>query len=101
MSRTRWEHFAHKADMGVRGFGESKESAFEQAALAAMAVIADLDTIQAKETVQVTCEAPADVLLWVDWLNSVVFEIATRKMLFSRFEARISGTRLAGRLLGT
>jgi SHS2 domain-containing protein len=100
MSQTRWEHFAHKADMGVRGVGGSKEAAFEQAALAAMAVVADLSAIEARETVRLTCEAPDDVLLLVDWLNSVVFEIATSKMLFSRFEVRISGTRLEASLFG-
>ena len=38
-----WEHFPHEADMGVRGHGASREQAFEQAALALTAVIADLD----------------------------------------------------------
>lgn len=100
MNRTRWEHFSHKADIGVRGIGDSKASAFEQAALAAIAVIADLDTIQAQETVRLSCEAPDDVLLLVDWLNSIVFEIAVRKMLFSRFEVRIHGSELEAALCG-
>jgi hypothetical protein len=25
-----WEHFAHEADVGVRGFGPTREAAFEQ-----------------------------------------------------------------------
>ena len=33
-----WEHFAHGADIGVRGYGLSLEEAFEQAALALAAV---------------------------------------------------------------
>ena len=34
-----WEHFTHDADMGVRGYGETKSQAFEQVALALTAVI--------------------------------------------------------------
>jgi tRNA nucleotidyltransferase (CCA-adding enzyme) len=37
--KDRWEHFEHGADIGVRGLGTSKAGAFEQAALALMAVI--------------------------------------------------------------
>lgn len=96
----RWEHFSHKADIGVRGFGEAKEIAFAQAALAATAVISEPGDIAPSERIHVTCEAPDDVLLLVDWLNALVFEMATRKMLFSRFEVRIEGHRLNAALWG-
>ena len=39
--RDRWEHFAHGADIGVRGIGATKADAFEQAALALTAVVTD------------------------------------------------------------
>jgi SHS2 domain-containing protein len=100
MHRARWEHFAHAADIGVRGFGETKEQAFEQAALAAIAVMTDVATVQGAEMIRVTCEAPDDELLLVDWLNAVVFEIATRKMLFNRFIIQIDGQRLQAELWG-
>src|SRR5690606_28024908 len=38
----RWEHFAHDADMGVRGVGSTLAEAFEQGALALTALITDL-----------------------------------------------------------
>ena len=41
MSNTRWEHFEHKADIGIRGFGDTLAAAFEQAALAMTAAIID------------------------------------------------------------
>ena len=100
MSKERWEHFSHAADIGVRGYGGSKESAFEQAALAAIAVIADLATVGGDERSTVACEAPDDELLLVDWLNAVVFEIATRKMLFNRFKIHLDGSRLEAELWG-
>jgi len=42
----RWEHFSHGSDIGVRGFGESIEEAFEQAAVALTAVVADISCVE-------------------------------------------------------
>jgi SHS2 domain-containing protein len=58
MSARQWQHFAHEADIGVRGFGDSKEEAFEQAALELTAVVTDPETVYAAEIVSVNCEAP-------------------------------------------
>jgi SHS2 domain-containing protein len=43
-----WEHFEHRADIGIRGFGESPAEAFEQCASAMMAIITDLSLIDAR-----------------------------------------------------
>jgi SHS2 domain-containing protein len=85
-----WEHFSHEADIGVRGFGPSLSAAFEQAALALVAVIADPESIQPETAVEFRCAAPDIELLFVDWLNAVIFEMATRRMLFSEFQLRIN-----------
>jgi tRNA nucleotidyltransferase (CCA-adding enzyme) len=91
---TRWEHFPHGADIGVRGIGATKEEAFAQAALALTAVVTDPATVAAEEMVPMTCEAPDDELLFVDWLNAVVYEMATRRMLFGRFFVQLNGSSL-------
>ena len=39
-------------------------------------------------------EAPARELLLIDWLNSLVYEMATRRMLFGRHSMAIHGHRL-------
>jgi SHS2 domain-containing protein len=98
--RKRWEHFSHLADIGVRGIGATKEEAFEQAALGLTAVITDVNSLEPHSVVQVFCEAPDDELLFVDWLNAIVYEMATRKMLFCRFEVRIDRDHLQGTLWG-
>lgn len=85
-----WEHFPHEADIGVRGVGSTKEAAFEQAGLALTAVITDLDAVAPAQAVSIACEAPDEELLLVDWLNALVYEMATRKMLFSRFAVRFN-----------
>jgi protein archease len=96
----RWEHFAHDADVGVRGFGRSPEQAFEQAALAMVAAVTDVDRVAAERTIDVECEAPDRETLLLDWLNALIFEMATRGMCFSRFKVRIDGDHLHGRAWG-
>jgi tRNA nucleotidyltransferase (CCA-adding enzyme) len=91
-----WELFAHQADMGVRGIGPTRERAFEQTALALTAVIADPRIVDDGEAVEIRCQAPDDEVLLVDWLNAIVYEMATRKMLFARYEVRLDGHRLHG-----
>lgn len=85
-----WEHFPHEADMGIRGIGPTKEAAFEGAALALTAVITDLAEVIPTQPVIMVCEAPDDELVLVDWLNALIYEMATRKMLFSRFNVRFN-----------
>lgn len=98
-SKARWEHFPHAADVGVRGFGETAAEAFEQAALALTAVVTTA-AIAPEAEVQVNCEAPDLELLFVEWLNAIIYEMAVRNTVFSRFKARIDGNRLAGSLWG-
>ena len=62
--------------------------------MALTAVITDPESVMCSETVTVDCEAPDPELLFVDWLNALVFEMATRKMLFSRFHVEFNGMQL-------
>ena len=89
-----WSHFRHEADIGVRGTGHSREQAFEEAAVALTAVITDPGTVACRDTVTIDCEAADPELLFVDWLNALVFEMATRKLLFSQFKVELDGPRL-------
>jgi SHS2 domain-containing protein len=95
-----WEHFAHEADIGVRGYGASPAAAFEQAALAMTAAITDIECIAASNSVRITCEAPRPDLLLVEWLNALIYEMATRRMLFGRFAVSIEDSRLVGEAWG-
>ncbi len=52
------------------------------------------------ERVAIACEAPDDATLFLDWLNALIFEMATRQMLFSRFQVAIDGGRLEGAAWG-
>jgi SHS2 domain-containing protein len=94
------ELFAHDADIGVRGIGPTRESAFEQAALALSMAVTDLGRIAAQEMVEIACEAPNDAFLLLDWLNAVIYEMGTRRMVFGRFAVRTADHRLWGRAWG-
>lgn len=94
MIAARWEHFPHQADMGVRGVGPTLAAAFEQAALAMSAIVTDPVQVRPDTPVNISCEAPDDELLLVDWLNALILEMAARHMLFSRFEVSLDGHRL-------
>ena len=95
-----WEHFEHEADMGIRGRGATREEAFAEAALAMTAVVTDPARVDPKEKIEISCTAPDDEMLLVDWLNALIYEIATRKMLFSRFEVSLQGNSLTGKAWG-
>lgn len=86
--------------MGVCGQGKTLEQAFEQAGLALTAVICNPDKVLPQTQVEITCEAPDLELLFVDWLNGLIYQMATRKLLFSRFKVQISGQQLVGQAWG-
>jgi SHS2 domain-containing protein len=94
VTTTRWEHFEHEADVGIRGIGPTIETAFEQAALAMTAVITDPKKIEANQKIEISAEATDPELLLADWLNSLLYEMATRSMLFGRFEVAIENNKL-------
>lgn len=96
----RWEHFEHGADIGVRGLGSTLPAAFEQAARALTAVVTDVDSVEPSVAVPVACEAPQDDLLLVAFLNALVYEMATRRMLFSRFAVSLDARRLTATAWG-
>ena len=94
-----WEHFSHDADIGVRGWGETIAQAFEQAALALTAVVTDAE-VRREAALPVVCEAPELELLLVEWLNTIIYEMAVRHMLFGRFAVTLDNTHLSGTMWG-
>lgn len=100
MAHTGWSHFPHGADIGVRGTGPTKEAAFEQGAMALAALITDPGAVQPREQVEVECSAPDDALLFADWLNALIFEMAHRRMLFGKFVVHLDDGVLRGSAWG-
>ncbi len=100
MADAHWEHYDHEADIGVRGTAPTLAGAFEQAAIAMMAVVSDPDCIATEEEIIIECMAPDPELLLMDWLNALVYEMSTRKLLFGRFQVNIDGDHLYANVWG-
>jgi SHS2 domain-containing protein len=99
-STASWAHFSHSADIGLVGVGPTKAEAFRQAAIALTAVVTDPEHVRAVTSVDITCRAPSDELLLVDWLNAVIYEMSVRSMLFGDFTVTIDDSGLHGRAWG-
>jgi SHS2 domain-containing protein len=89
MHRRRWEHVEHDADIGLRASAPSRERLFEAMAEALTGLITDPGKVRPAESVTVHCEAPDDALLLTDWLNALIYEMATRRMLFGEWQVTI------------
>jgi SHS2 domain-containing protein len=97
-----WEHFEHGADIGVRGRGNSPERAFEGAAYALFALLAeDLAAVRLSVEESVACEAANLEELLVAFLNELLFLFDSRHVVFGRFEVAIEQTPRDVHLTGT
>ena len=83
-----WEHF--RARGGHRRARRRPHAGrrFAEAAVALTAGLADPGSVDAREAIAIRCSAPDDEQLLVDWLDALIFEMATRRMLFARFDVR-------------
>jgi SHS2 domain-containing protein len=95
-----FETFAHEADIGVRGRGETPAEAFANVACALTSVVCDPAEVREALAVELSCQAEDVERLLYDWLNALVFEMATRRALFGRFEVAIEGSSLRARAFG-
>ena len=95
-----YETFEHEADIGVRGYGNSIEAAFESAAQALYSVIVNVQSVRQKEKRTISVSAADQELLLVEWLNALLSLSGIERIVFSRFEVRISGTTLEGTAWG-
>ena len=100
MEQSRWDHFEHQADIGLRAAAPSREALFESLGEALTAVVTDPGKVRTVEHISVHCAAPDDALLLVDWLNALIYEMATRRMLFSEWQVEFRDHTLSARVGG-
>lgn len=95
-----WEHFPHRGDIGIRGFGATRAEAFENAARALTAVITDPAKVIPNETIRIDCVSSDDEVLLADWLNALIYEMGTRNMLFTDFHVKLNDGLLTAEVAG-
>ncbi|MCD6415022.1 MAG: archease [Candidatus Diapherotrites archaeon] len=84
-----YEFFEHKADQGIRGFGNTMEEAFENGAIALFEIMCDTSKVEPKKRVAIHVSAASLETLFVEWLNALLAESDVEGMLFSRFKVEI------------
>lgn len=95
-----YETFEHEADIGIRGFGGTIAEAFENAAVALYSVMVNVNRVRPEERRIVTASAPDRELLLIEWLNALLSQSDIERMVFSKFDVKISGTSLIGMAWG-
>ncbi len=95
-----FETFEHEADIGIRGFGNTIEEAFENAASAMYSVMVNIDTVKQLKIRTVSVSAADIELLLVEWLNGLLSLSDIEKIVFSKFNVIITGTSLYGTAWG-
>ncbi len=91
-----YAYFEHDADMGIVGRGERIEEAFEHAATAMFAMMADPAQIRPQASVAIEFEEADAELALVTWLNLLLGEARSRALIFGRFRLRRDGDRWSG-----
>lgn len=95
-----WQHFQHVADIGIKGCGNTIEQAFTQAAIAMTAVITEPRWVNNTTCFDVECESADLEYLFFDWLNILIYEMASRHMLFNKFTIQIHDGHLTASICG-
>jgi len=83
-----FEYFDHGADIGIRGFGSTIEEAFEKAAVGMFSLMFDVEAVEPNQTLELSCTADDLGLLFVEWLNRLLWLSATENMVLCRFLVR-------------
>ncbi len=100
MSDAYWKHFDHRADIGIEGVGPAPEQAFAQAAMALMAIMCDLETIEKKESRRIEVSGENLEILYYDFINELIYLITSEGFVFSQAEVSISGHGLRAEMIG-
>ena len=91
-----YAYFEHGADIGIVGRGERIEEAFEQAATAMFAIMADPERIRPEVRVAIEFEEADAELALVTWLNQLLGQARSRALIFGRFHLRRDGANWSG-----
>ncbi|MGH8620624.1 MAG: archease [Burkholderiales bacterium] len=90
------DYFEHDADIGVAGRGATLEEAFESAAAATFAIMADLAAVRPEQSVTLAFEEADVEIALVRWLNLLLGLSHEHGLAFSRFWIERDGVNWRG-----
>ena len=73
MKERGWEHFEVEADVGVRGWGDSRAAAFAEVTLGVFALLVDPAEVEAREVREVRAQADGPEALLVAWVDECLY----------------------------
>jgi len=88
----RWEHYEHTADIGIRGYGETLEEAFEAVAIALFDVMVNVEKVEKKEVREIEVEGEDLYSLLYNFLEELLILHDTEGLVFRDFEVKIEKT---------
>ncbi|ANF23407.1 archease [Thermococcus piezophilus] len=93
-----WEHYEHTADIGIRGYGETLEEAFEAVALALFDVMVNVRKVEPKEVRELEVEAEdLEALLYL-FLEELLALHEMDGLVFGNFKVKLEKTEEGYRL---
>lgn len=97
----RFKPIDHPSDVGIIAYGKSREEIFENAAYGMFSLMADLNGVETKQSLEIKVEAEDLDSLLINWLNELIFNEDAKKMLFREFKIKkLSDTRLEATAAG-
>jgi SHS2 domain-containing protein len=85
------ETFEHTADLGLRIRAADLDTLFAEAAQALFsAIVEDLATVRALQSVDVRLQEDDQELLLFDWLKELLFHFDAEHLLLGKFEVKVA-----------
>jgi len=85
MMKKKYEFINHTADVGIKVWGESLESLFENAAYSMFDILTELDKVKVKESLGVEIEGKRTDELLADWLRNLLYKFNGEGYLLREF----------------
>ena len=97
----RFEIIDHTADIGLVAHGRTLKEAFANAAYGMFTFIAELEEVGENACQEVEVQAEDQESLLVTWLNELLYQFETTRIIFKRFDIlNLSQTTLKARIHG-
>jgi SHS2 domain-containing protein len=94
----KWEHYEHTADVGIRGYGDTLEEAFEAVALALFDVMVDVRKVESKECREVEVDGEDLMALLYSFLEELLVLHDMEGLVFGDVDVEIKKTNEGYRL---
>ncbi|MGZ8215641.1 MAG: archease, partial [Methylosarcina sp.] len=68
--------------------------------IALTAVVTDPERVMVSETIPIHCENSDPEMLFLDWINELIYQMASRRLLFGRYQVTINNGELTATASG-